>query len=106
MKTVLVSAALALTVMASGAAFAAEDIDVSLYEETSPFATYDVVAFMPSGAPLSADTAALYDEATVHAVALEDSVNLRDQLASMSFVPGRDWGKSIPMTASQVQTPE
>jgi len=61
MNKVLVSAIFAISLIASGGAFAASDIDESIYSET-PSATTNVVGFVPSNAPASAATAGLYNE--------------------------------------------
>jgi len=80
MNKVLISAAFALSLIASGNAFAASDIDESVYAET-PSATVDLAGFVPSTAPISAETAALYNESASSAVALVHSAGRNQQVA-------------------------
>jgi len=54
MNKVLVSAAFAIALIASGNAFAASDLDESIYAETSSVASYDANGFVPSTEPMSA----------------------------------------------------
>jgi len=79
MNKVLVSAALALSLIASGNAFAAGS-DKSVYAET-PSASYDAGAVQASNAPLSAATAAIYSETTSSDVASVQMVGRFEQLA-------------------------
>ena len=81
MNKVLVSAAFALALIASGNAFAGSDIDESIYAETDTFANHEVTNFVPAPGPISEETAALYEETSSDVVAYEPSVEVSEQLA-------------------------
>jgi hypothetical protein len=81
MNKVLISAAFALSLIASGNAFAAPDIDESIYAETPSAVSGNVAGFMPSADPISAETAALYNETTSSVVASIQTANGNEQLA-------------------------
>jgi len=81
MNKVLVSAAFALALIASGNAFAGSDIDESLYAETNTFGSHEVTNFVPSPDPISPETAALYEEASSGVVAYQSAVDVSEQIA-------------------------
>lgn len=104
MNKVLISAALAVAVIANGSAFANADIDNALYEEAHFFASNDATIAMPSSTPLSAETAALYEETP--SVAAAQSVDLSEQLADSGLGQFRGWTSSIQATPSRFSMPE
>jgi len=99
MNKVLVSAAFAIALIASGNAFAASDLDDSIYAETSSVAAYDADGFMPSTEPMSAESAALYEESSAHVIAYENSVDANPQVADNGKAADRGW-ISAPQSTS------
>jgi hypothetical protein len=104
MNKILVSAAFAIALIASGNAFAASDIDESIYAETSSVASYDANGFMPSAAPMSAESAALYEESSSRAIAYEMAFDANPQLAESGNgnAAGRGWISTAPSTSDYV----
>lgn len=86
MNKVLVSAVFAISLIASGSAFAASDIDESIYSET-PTATTAAAGFMPSNTLFSAATAALYSETASSVVASVQSADRFEQFADSGIRP-------------------
>ncbi len=99
MNKVLVSAAFAIALIASGNAFAASDLDESIYAETSSVASYDANGFVPSTAPMSAESAALYEESSSHVIAYEVSFDANPQLADNAKAAGRGWTSATQSTS-------
>jgi len=87
MNKVLVSAALAVSMIASFNAFAASGNDKSVYAET-PSASFNVNAVQASNAPLSAATAAIYGETASSVVAVMQTVDGFEQVADSRVQPG------------------
>jgi len=99
MNKVLVSAAFAIALIASGNAFAASDLDESIYAETSSVASYDANGFVPSTAPMSAESAALYEESSSHVIAYEVSFDANPQLADNAKAADRGWTSATQSTS-------
>jgi len=104
MNKVLVSAAFAIALIASGNAFAASDLDESIYAETSSVASYDANGFVPSTEPMSAESAALYEESSSHVIAYEVSFDANPQLADNANgnAAGRGWLSATQSTSDYV----
>jgi hypothetical protein len=104
MNKVLISAAFAIALIASGNAFAASDIDESLYAEASSVASDNTNGFVPSAEPMSAETAALYEESSSQVIAYEMTFDTNPQVAEKDNgnAAGRGWFSAAPSTSDYV----
>ena len=106
MNKVLISAALAVAVIANGSAFADANIDYSLYEESQSFAGKTATVAMPVAGPLSAKSASLYEEVTFGAVADVRPVNLDEQLADRGLRQVHGWISTFQDAQTRFAQPE